>query len=261
VTMLALIGLAVVVIWMTGLWLISLRLRDASIVDILWGPTFILLNAVYALLTPDGAGARKLLATILVTVWGLRLAIHIYRRNRGKGEDFRYRRWRSQAGDAWWWQSLFKVFLLQGALAWLIAFPLLAAQTSPTPAALSAADWLALVVWVFGFAFEAIGDMQLARFKARKENAGRTLRTGLWKYTRHPNYFGDAVQWWGLFLLAASVGANWAAFSPILMTWLLVRVSGVPMLERSLAQAKPDYAEYMETTSAFFPLPPRRPRR
>ena len=176
-TMLALIGLAVVVIWMTGLWLISLRLRDASIVDILWGPTFILLNTVYALLTPDGAGPRKLLATVLVTVWGLRLAIHIYRRNRGKGEDFRYRRWRSQAGDAWWWQSLFKVFLLQGALAWLIAFPLLAAQTSPTPAALTAADWLALVVWVVGFAFEAIGD-HAARSISRQGKRTPAARCG-----------------------------------------------------------------------------------
>jgi steroid 5-alpha reductase family enzyme len=254
----ALTGLAWIVVLVTLLWLLSLRLRDASIVDIFWGPGFVALNAAYALLTPDGAPARKLAATLLVSLWGLRLGIHLFLRNRGRPEDFRYRRWREQAGPPWWWQSYFKVFLLQGLLIWLIAFPLLAAQAGRVPSGWTWIDSLAVGVWAIGFLFESIGDAQLARFRSRPENRGRLLDRGLWRYTRHPNYFGDALQWWGLFGLAAAVQAYWTAFSPLLMSWLLIRVSGVALLERTLAVDKPGYAAYIASTSAFLPRPPRR---
>ena len=254
----AMTGLALIVALVTLLWVLSLRLRDASIVDIFWGPGFVALNAAYALLTPDGAPARKLAATLLVSLWGLRLGVHLFLRNRRRPEDFRYRRWREQAGAPWWWQSYFKVFLLQGLLIWIIAFPLLAAQSSPAPVGWTWIDSFAVGVWGIGFLFESIGDAQLSRFRSRPENRGRLLDRGLWRYTRHPNYFGDALQWWGLFGLAVAVQATWTIFSPLLMTWLLLRVSGVAMLERTLAVDKPGYAHYIATTSAFFPRPPRR---
>ncbi|TET54987.1 MAG: DUF1295 domain-containing protein, partial [Anaerolineales bacterium] len=164
-----------------------------------------------------------------------------------------------EARAKWWWFSFFKVFLLQGLLMWIISAPLLAAQTSAAPAQLTLLDYSAIVVWSIGFLFEALGDMQLATFKADPASKGRVLNTGLWRYTRHPNYFGEAVQWWGYYLLALAAGGWWTAFSPILMTFLLVRVSGVALLERTLKK-RPGYREYVETTSAFVPRPPQRRR-
>jgi steroid 5-alpha reductase family enzyme len=188
------IGLAVVVGMMTLLWLISLAIRDSSIVDPFWGTGFVIANWVYFALTPDGFPARKWLISILVTIWGLRLSIYLLWRNRGKGEDFRYQKFRQDAGEKYWWQSFFKVFALQGILLWIISAPLLAAQYSPTPDRLTILDFVAVLLWVVGFAFEAGGDLQLARFKADPANKGRIMRTGVWRYTRHPNYFGDAAQ-------------------------------------------------------------------
>lgn len=239
------------------LWLVSLLLRDASIVDIFWGAGFVIACWIYFTSTPDGYPERKWLLGFLVTVWGLRLSIHILIRNRGKGEDYRYARWRAAAGSNWWWQSYLRVFLLQGFLLWVISAPLLAAQSSPHPARQTALDYLALAVWGIGFLFEAVGDWQLSRFKADPANRGQLLTSGLWRYTRHPNYFGDAAQWWGYYLFAMAAGGWWTVFSPLLMTFLLVRISGVAMLERVLVVTKPGYAEYMRTTSAFLPLPPR----
>ena len=243
---------------MVTLWLLSLWLRDASIVDIFWGLGFVCVAWLYFALTPQGFSARKGVLSLLVTVWGLRLSVHIFLRNRGKGEDFRYRGWREQAGGKWWWQSFFKVFLLQGVLLWVISAPLLAAQISPIPAGLTWLDYAGLVLWVIGFAFEAVGDWQLRRFKADPANRGKLYTGGVWRYTRHPNYFGDAALWWGFFMIAAAAGGWWSVFSPLLMTFLLVRVSGVAMLEKSLAQAKPGYAEYIRTTSAFIPWFPKK---
>ncbi len=245
---------------MTLLWLLSLVLRDASIVDSFWGAGFVITCWVYFLLTPAGATPRKWLLAVLVTVWGLRLSLHILLRNWGRGEDFRYRAWREAAGRVWWWRSLFKVFWLQGALLWLISTPLLAAQISAAPARLIWLDWLALPIWAIGFLFEAGGDWQLQRFKATAGNRGKLLTSGLWQYTRHPNYFGDALQWWGFYLMALAAGGWVTIVSPLLMTFLLVRVSGVAMLERSLHETKPDYREYMARTSAFIPWFPRQPR-
>ncbi len=259
-TFLEIYGIAALVIlgFMTTIWLISLALRNSSIVDIFWGTGFVLSNWIYFALTPDGLPARKWLISILVTIWGLRLSLYILWRNWGKGEDFRYQKWRREAGPKWWWQSFFKVFVLQGLLMWIISAPLLAAHISATPARLTILDWLAIPVWAFGFFFEAVGDWQLARFKADPANKGQVLRTGVWRYTRHPNYFGDAAQWWAYYLVAAASGGFWTVFSPILMTLLLLRVSGVALLEKTLTQTKPQYADYVASTSAFVPWFPRK---
>lgn len=242
------------------LWLLSLALRNASIVDIFWGTGFVIVAWAAFLFTPDGFLPRKLLLAALVTIWGLRLSIHILRRNWGKPEDFRYAAWRQESGRRWWWFSFFKVFLLQGVLLWIISTPLVAAPFSPAPARLGLLDVLGVLVWAFGFYFEAAGDAQLERFKSNPANKGKLLTTGVWHYTRHPNYFGDAAQWWGYFLIAAGAGGWWTVFSPVLMTLLLVRVSGVALLEKTLIETKPGYREYAQTTSAFVPWFPRRPR-
>ncbi len=192
----SLVGL-VILILMLGLWAASLAWHDASIVDIFWGVGFAACAWMYFDLTPQGFAGRKWLTCALVTIWGLRLALHILRRNWGKGEDYRYRAWRGQAGERWWWVSLFKVFVLQGVLLWVISIPLLMAQASPTPARLGWLDIAALAVWGIGFLFEAAGDWQLQRFKADPANRGKVLKRGVWRYTRHPNYFGDVAVWWG----------------------------------------------------------------
>jgi len=249
-------GLAVILALMLLLWLLSLKIKNASIVDIFWGAGFVALAWLYFALTPEGFLPRKLLLTALVTVWGLRLSLHIFRRNHGQPEDFRYQKWRRENGAAWWWKSFFQVFLLQGVLLWIISAPLLAAQQPALPARLTILDVLGALVWLVGFFFEAAGDAQLARFKADPANKGRVLDTGVWRYTRHPNYFGDAAQWWGYFLIAAAAGGWWAVFSPALMTFLLLRVSGVAMLEKTMS-AKPGYREYMRRTSAFIPWFPK----
>jgi steroid 5-alpha reductase family enzyme len=237
---------------MGGLWVVSLWLKDASIVDIGWGAGFALLAAGYWLAS-TGSSPRQPLISMLAIVWGLRLALHLARRNLGKGEDARYARWRAQYGAAWWWRSLLQVFVLQGVVMWLISMPLAFAGSAP----LNVLDAAGALVWALGFAFEAVGDWQLARFKADPANKGLVLRTGLWRYTRHPNYFGDALVWWGLGLIAAAGGAWWALVSPMLMTWLLRRVSGVPLLEKHLARTRAGYADYAAQTSAFWPWPPR----
>jgi steroid 5-alpha reductase family enzyme len=254
-----LIGLATVLGLMTLLWLVSLVLRNSSIVDPFWGTGFVIANWVYFALTPDGFAGRKWLVSILVTVWGLRLSLYLLWRNWGKGEDFRYRKWREEAGKKWWWQSYIRVFLLQGILLWIISAPLLGAQYAATPARLTVLDLIAIPVWAVGFFFEATGDIQLARFKANPANKGRVLDRGVWRYTRHPNYFGDATQWWAYYLIAASAaGGFWTVFSPIIMTLLLLRVSGVTLLEKTLTTTKPGYKEYVESTSAFVPWFPRK---
>jgi len=250
-------GLAILGL-MTLLWLISLALRDSSIVDPFWGTGFVIINWLYFALTPDGLPARKWIAAILVTIWGLRLSGYLLWRNWGKGEDFRYQKFRHDAGKKWWWYSFFKVFFFQGVLLWIISTPLLAAQYGSTAGGLTVLDFLAIPLWLLGFFFEAAGDLQLARFKANPANKGKVLDRGVWRYTRHPNYFGDATQWWAYYLLALAAGGWWTIFSPIIMTILLLRVSGVTLLEKTLATTKPGYKEYVESTSAFVPWFPRK---
>ena len=242
---------------MTLLWAISLRLKNASMIDIAWGLSFVLMIWVAFALTPHGYLPRKDLVCALVTIWGLRLSLHIGVRNWGKPEDFRYAAWREEHGANWWWVSLFQVFILQGCLIWILSAPLLAAQTSGFPAILTPLDWLGTWAWAIGFIFEAVSDFQLTIFKANPSNRGKLLTTGLWKFTRHPNYFGEAVLWWGYYLMALAAGAGWTIFAPILMTFLLTKVSGVAMLERTM-KLKPGYQEYMRNTSAFLPWFPKK---
>ena len=242
---------------MTLLWLVSLLLKNASIVDIFWGSGFVISGWVYFALTPDGFPARKLLLMILTTIWGLRLSLYILYRNWGKAEDFRYQVWRKEAGAAWWWRSFFKVFLLQGILMWIISAPLLAAQIRSAPDRLTVLDFIGAAVWAIGFFFEVAGDFQLARFKANPANKGKVMDRGVWRFTRHPNYFGDSAQWWGYYLIAAAAGGWWTVFSPIIMTLFLLRVSGVALLEKTL-ETRPGYKEYIESTSAFVPWFPRK---
>lgn len=249
--------LVIVLAVMATLWLVSLVLGDASIVDAFWGPGFVLVTTV-AILASDGALPRRRLALALVALWGFRLGGHILWRNWGQGEDYRYRAMRARAGDRFAAWSLVQIFGLQGVLLWIVALPLQIAVAAPTPSVLGALDLAAVVVFACGLAFEAIGDWQLARFKATPSSTGQVMDRGLWAWTRHPNYFGDAVVWWGFFLLALATGAAWTIVSPLLMTWLLLRLSGVPLLERKLRKTRPAYADYVARTSAFVPWPPRR---
>ncbi len=248
-------GLVGIAVLMALAWLLSLRLGAARIVDICWGVCFMTAAALYAAGTPDGDPVRKALSLVAVLAWGARLSLHIGVRNWGKPEDYRYAAWRKQYGDAWWWRSALHVFALQGALAWLISLPVAAAQYSAAPP--SWIDAAGMVVWAVGFVFEAIGDAQLSAFRRDRANAGKVMQRGLWRYTRHPNYFGDAVQWWGQYGLALSGGGWWTVGAPVLMTYLLLRVSGVAMLERTIGDRRPEYAEYIRRTSAFIPRPPR----
>lgn len=255
--LLALSAGAVLLFVLAG-WLLSLVRRDVSHVDVQWGLGFVLVAALGALF---GAGApqRRWLVLTLVAVWGARLALHIHARNHGKPEDYRYAAMRERHGERFPRVSLATVFLLQGALLLWIALPLAAAQSAPSPAALGPLDLAGALVWLVGFLFEAVGDLQLARFRADPANRGRVMDRGLWRYTRHPNYFGDATLWWGLWLIAcATPDGVWTIGSPLVMTLLLLRVSGVALLERGLVETKPGYRDYVARTNAFVPWFPRR---
>ena len=238
---------------LVGLWLVSLRLRDASLVDLFWGPAFSIV--AWPLVLSHGATPRALLVAGLASLWGLRLGGYLAYRNLGHGEDKRYAAMRARHGAAWWWRSLFIVNGLQGALVWLVAWPLRAVAVAP-PSPFGALDALGVALVITGVAFESVGDLQLARFKARPENRGKLMTSGLWRTTRHPNYFGDFVTWWGFGAFALAVGAPLALVGPIVMSVLLVKVSGKDLLERGMA-GRPGFDRYVETTSGFVPWWPR----
>lgn len=251
------VGAAAVLAAMVLLWLVSLLRRDASIVDIFWSLGFVGVAWVYRAHGGDPT-PRQLLALVLVTVWGVRLAAHIAWRGRGHGEDYRYQAMRRHHGESFAWVSLFTVFLLQGVLLVAIAVPHLLIQVPETDPAWRWSDALGLLLWTVGFFFEAVGDWQLLRFKADPSNRGKVLDRSLWAYTRHPNYFDDALVWWGYYAFAlASPGGVWTFPAPLLMTVLLLKVSGVALLEKTIAKRRPEYAAYVERTSAFVPWPPR----
>jgi steroid 5-alpha reductase family enzyme len=251
------IGLAAVLALFTGLWLVSLLVKNSSIVDMWWGPGILLIGATYKF-TSTGAHNRSTLVLALLAIWAVRLAWHIGARNIGHGEDFRYAKWRRERGASWWWFSYFKVFVLQAVIAWIVAMPLFYAMTSPEPVPFTIWDFAGAIVFAIGFVFEAIGDEQLRRFKKDPASKGRVLDTGLWRYTRHPNYFGEAVMWWGFGLFSVAAGGYAGVIGPAIMTFLLIRVSGVALLEKTLVDAKPGYRDYVRSTSAFLPRPPRR---
>ena len=248
---------SIILALMLLLWLYSLAIKNSSIVDIFWGTGFVLTYWAAAWINPADVSAREILLGALVTLWGLRLSIYIYSRNHGQPEDFRYAAWRAEAGSAWWWRSFFKVFLLQGVILWIVATPLIAVQTAGA-SPLKCTDFTGTALWLVGFIFEAGGDWQLSRFKSDPANKAKLLTTGLWSLTRHPNYFGDAAQWWGFYLIAFAGGAWWTVFSPLLMTFLLMKVSGVAMLERTLTKSKPGFEVYTARTREFFPWFPKK---
>ncbi len=251
-------ALAVAVL-MIGTWLVSLALTNASIVDITWGLGFVVVAWVSALRSEGSAGPASLIVA-MITLWGVRLGAYLFWRNHGKGEDYRYVAMRRHWGKRFWIISLGTVFGLQGVLMWVVSLPVQVAHVGDyrDSALSSALVVIGAALYVLGLGFEVIGDLQLTRFKANPANDGKVMRVGLWRFTRHPNYFGDACVWWGVGLVALSVtGTWWALIGPLVMNVLLVRVSGVALLERSLRKRKPDYEEYVRTTSAFVPRPPR----
>jgi steroid 5-alpha reductase family enzyme len=255
----ALVGLnlCMVALLMCLLWGISLRLKDVSIVDIAWGAVGALV-AVVTFLLANGAYPRRLLLTGIVGIWGIRLAIHIGFRKRGKGEDFRYAAMRREQGAAFPFRSLFSIFLFQALLIWAITLPVQVAQLSAEPAGLTRLDLLGLTTWLLGFGFEAVADYQLNLFLSDPANAGRVMNQGLWRYSRHPNYFGESLMWWGIFFVAAATDGGWMGiFSPLLMTYFLLRISGVPILEKGLVERRKGYQDYIRKTSLFIPWPPR----
>jgi steroid 5-alpha reductase family enzyme len=249
---------ATVAALMVVTWLASLPLRNASIVDLIWGLGFVLV-AWAVRLTVDGNSARQWLLVGMTTLWGLRLSIYLTWRNHGNGEDFRYQAMRRRWGARFWWVSLLTVFALQGVLMWTVSLGVQLGQVPDSPG-LGVIAAVGVLVWVVGLAFEAIGDAQLARFKADPANRGRVMDRGLWRYTRHPNYFGDACVWWGIALVAAESGLGAVGIvGAVVMTVLLRRVSGVTLLEKSLTKRRAGYDEYVARTSPFIPRPPRRP--
>jgi steroid 5-alpha reductase family enzyme len=228
-------------------------------VDTAWGLAFCAVaGTAYGLSAGHGDDGRRLLVLLLVVTWGLRLSAHIWLRGRGQGEDPRYARLLGRVPAARRsGHALRIVYLLQAGLVWLVSLPVQVAMFLPHPP--GALAWTGTALWSSGLFFEAVGDQQLRRFRADPVNLGQVLDRGLWQYTRHPNYFGDFLIWWGLFLCAAGPPVGWATVvSPLVMSYLLIRGSGKPMLERQLRSSKPGYAAYVHRTSGFLPLPPRR---
>jgi len=233
-------------------WLASVALRNVTIVDTLWPLLFVLAAFSYASTADAAFAGRAAVVLTLVTLWGLRLALYLGVRNFGHAEDRRYAAIRQRNEPGFTWKSVYLVFALQAGLAWIISLPLLGAIVAG-PRPLSWLDGLGALLWLTGWLFETVGDWQLRRFKADPANAGRVMDRGLWRYTRHPNYFGDFCVWWGFYLLAVAAGAWWAIAGPALMSFLLLRVSGVSLLEQDIGARRPGYAEYVRRTNAFFP--------
>lgn len=258
-TSVLMISAVVVFCWMLLFWFVSIPLKNVSIVDIAWGLGFALV-AVTAAVVVEGSGINRWLLPLLTTVWGARLSGYIAWRNHGKPEDKRYQAMRAYRGPSFAYSSLWYVFGLQAGILWIVSLPLQAGIYYGVE------GWhvlhlIGIVIWLTGIIFETVSDYQLARFKSDPANAGQVMDRGLWRYTRHPNYFGDFLVWWGLFLVsvAGSIASTWwTIVGPLLMSWFLIRVSGVPLLEQSLRLTRPLYAEYIRRTSAFFPWCPKR---
>lgn len=237
-----------------SLWfVVSLIKKRNDVADVAWGLGFVLITWSSFLLSSD-YDIRGLLVGVLVSIWGLRLAWHIHARNKGKIEDYRYLAWRKEWGKWFYIRSYFQVYLLQGAFLFLIVSPVLLINKK-TEVGLGLLDLLGVAVWLLGFYFEAVGDAQLARFIKNPVNKGKLMQDGLWAYTRHPNYFGEVTQWWGLWLIALSIPSGWISIiGPITITFLILKISGIPMLEKKMEE-NPNFAEYKRKTSVFFPLP------
>lgn len=250
------VELLVIFLFMSGCFLLALAFRRNDIADIVWGLVFIV-AVVSALVTVGRTSERSILASVLVFIWGGRLTIRIMIRNlKKKTEDFRYREWREQWGKNFYIRSFLQVFMLQGLLALVVVSPVLLVIASDN-LPLNLLDLLGLAVWMVGFFFEAVGDYQLDAFKREPGSRGRIMQTGLWRYSRHPNYFGEVTMWWGLYLVALSVSKGYLAMiGPLTITFLILKVSGIPMLEKKYVD-NAAFQEYARRTSAFFPLPPK----
>jgi steroid 5-alpha reductase family enzyme len=245
-----------IAVLMFATWVVSVVIKNASIVDIVWGSGFVVVAWVsYAV--ADGDDTRRIVIALMVTLWGLRLAGYLAKRNIGHGEDYRYRAMRKHWGARFPIVSLVTVFLLQGVLMWVVSIGVQLGQVPATPS-FGPIGTMGILVWMVGLAFEAVGDLQLSRFKADPANAGKVMDKGLWSLTRHPNYFGDSLVWWGIAIVAAESGLGaWGFLGAAVMNFLLVRVSGVALLEKSLSKRKEGYADYVARTSAFLPRPPK----
>lgn len=247
-------------VYMTGAFAISLITRNNGVADIAYGGGFVLL-ALFAFTLGERGGA-SLIATVLVAIWALRLSVRIFTRNYGKPEDFRYKKWREEWGKTFVVRSFFQVYMLQGLVIYIVSLPVILIALFGNNAGVNVWGGIGIAIWLVGFFFEAVGDLQLARFIENPENKGKIMDQGLWKYTRHPNYFGEATMWWGIAILAASV-LGFGLFgplsflSPLLITFLLLKVSGVPMLEARM-KGKPEWEAYAAKTSVFIPLPPKK---
>jgi steroid 5-alpha reductase family enzyme len=244
-------------VMMTILWIVSIIVKNVSIVDLFWGLGFVLTAGFYFLKT-DGFETRKIIILALVSIWGLRLSFYLAWRNIGEGEDFRYREFRRKYGEKYWWVSFFQTFLLQGVLMSIISLPLLGAQYYGLHVRLGIIDYIGIVLWVTGLFFESVGDLQLAKFKSDPLNKGKVMNRGLWRYTRHPNYFGDSAVWWGFGLICIATGSYFPFIGSVIMTILIIKISGVGLLEKSLKEKKPQYKTYIEKTSAFIPWFPKK---
>jgi steroid 5-alpha reductase family enzyme len=244
---------------MNAMFVIGMRAGDNSLVDIAYGPAFVLACLGGWFAGGSQMHARPLLMLCLLALWATRLGLHIGLRHRGRGEDFRYRSFRDSWGETFVWRSFLQIYMLQGLVIFFVASPVLLAIAGPGEE-VAWIDALGVLLFVLGFAFEAVGDWQLSRFRKNPASKGRIMTAGLWRYTRHPNYFGEAVLWWGFFFLG--LGAEYGLFgliSPLLIAFLLLKVSGIPMLEEKYA-GRPDFEAYKNATSPFFPWPPRDPQ-
>jgi steroid 5-alpha reductase family enzyme len=251
-------NLGVGVLLMVVGWLVSLVYRNVTLVDSLWGLGFPLMAWVTFIMAAGFPG-RKLLIAVLVTLWGLRLAIYLSWRNWGKGEDPRYQKMRRKAGEKFRIQSLYSIFLLQAGLMWVISLSLQYGQIPSEPAGFTLWDRIGTLLWCAGFGFQALGDRQLTAFKANPANQGRVMDQGLWAYSRHPNYFGESLMWWGIFFITLAVPhGGWTIISPLTITYLLLKVSGIPMTERVIKKSRPGYEDYVRKTSAFIPWFPKK---
>lgn len=235
-----------------SLWfVISVFKKRNDVADIAWGLGFVVLSWAGFFLEGN-ADIRHILVNLLVSIWGIRLASHIYFRILGKPEDFRYAKWRAEWGKWFYMRSYLQVYLLQGALLFFIILPVLLIQKSPS-SAFGWLDLLGICVWSTGFIFEVVGDSQLKKFVQNPANKGKILQTGLWALSRHPNYFGEVAQWWGLWILALSAPFGWVGvLGPVTITFLILKVSGVPLLEKKMSE-NPDFENYKQKVSMFFP--------
>jgi steroid 5-alpha reductase family enzyme len=242
---------------MVTTWIISLIIKNASIVDIVWGAGFAVTSWVLAA-TVDGNSGRQLLLAVMVGLWGMRLALYLAKRNIGHGEDWRYKAMRKKKGKNFGVISLVTVFGLQGVLMWTVSLPVILGNADDSPGVGPIAV-MGIMLWLVGLTFEAVGDYQLAKFKKDPSNATKVMDKGLWSLTRHPNYFGDALLWWGIGIVGAETGSGiFGLVGPLVMTFFLLKVSGVPMLERSLSRRREGYADYVAKTSGFIPRPPKK---